>query len=68
MSFEQKAGENNNIKIGNKCFESVVKFEYLGTVLIYENYIHEEIKSREYLLSSSAECFVVQFAIQKYKD
>jgi len=26
MSFEQNAGENNNIKIRNKSYESVVKF------------------------------------------
>jgi hypothetical protein len=27
MSFEQNAGENNNIKICNKSYESVVKFK-----------------------------------------
>ena len=27
MSFKQNAGENNNIKICNKSYESVVKFE-----------------------------------------
>jgi hypothetical protein len=26
MYFEQHSGENNNIKIGNKSFESMVKF------------------------------------------
>jgi hypothetical protein len=42
----QKAGQRQSIKIGNRSFESVAKFKYLGTTLTDENFIHEEIKSR----------------------
>jgi hypothetical protein len=46
MSLCQKAGRRQNIKIGNRSFESVTKFKYLGTTLTDQNVIHEEIKSR----------------------
>jgi hypothetical protein len=42
----QKAGQRQSIKIGNRSFESMAKFKYLGTTLTDENCIHEEIKSR----------------------
>jgi hypothetical protein len=35
MSFKQNVGYYHNINIGNKTFESVSKFTYLGTGLIY---------------------------------
>jgi hypothetical protein len=40
----QKAGQRQNIKIGNRSFENVVKFKYLGTILTDQNCIHEEIE------------------------
>jgi hypothetical protein len=46
--------QRQSIKIGNKCFESVAKFIYLGTTLTDQNYIHEEIKSR---LNSGNTCY-----------
>jgi hypothetical protein len=46
MSRDQKAGQNGNIQIGNKSFETVEQFKYLGTTLTNHNSIHEEIKSR----------------------
>jgi hypothetical protein len=50
----QKAGQRQSIKIGNRSFESVVKFKYLGTILTDQNCIHEEIKSR---LDSGNACY-----------
>jgi len=45
MSFEQNAGQNHNIKLGNKLFESVTGFKYLGMTLTDLNCVHEEIRS-----------------------
>jgi hypothetical protein len=50
----QKAGQRQSIKVGNRSFESVAKFKYLGTTLTDQNCIHEEIKSR---LNSGNACY-----------
>jgi hypothetical protein len=54
MSRDQIAGQNGYIQIGNKSFETVEQFEYLGTTLTNQNFIHEEIKSR---LKSGNACY-----------
>jgi hypothetical protein len=46
MFRDQHAGKNHNIKRGNKSFQRVVEFKYLGTTLTNQSSIHEEIKSR----------------------
>jgi hypothetical protein len=50
----QKAGQKQSIKIGNRSFETVAKFKYLGTRLTDQNCIHEEIKSG---LNSGNACY-----------
>ena len=45
MPREQNTGQNHNIKTGDKSFESMAKFKYLGT-LANQNCTHEEITSR----------------------
>jgi hypothetical protein len=71
MSRDQNAGQKGNIQIGNKSFETVEQFKYLGTALTNQNSIHEEIKEqigvRECLLSFCAEYFVFQFTNDKCK-
>jgi hypothetical protein len=46
MSRDQNAGRNGNIQIGNKLFETVEQFKYLGTTVTNQISIREEIKSR----------------------
>jgi len=42
----QHAGQNHNINFGNKFFERVEQFRYLGTSLTHQNSLQEEIKTR----------------------
>ena len=46
MSQNQSTGQSHSIKIDNSSFERVEDFKYLGTVLMNQNSIQEEIKSR----------------------
>jgi hypothetical protein len=50
----QNAGQRQSINIGNRSFESVAKFKYLGTTIIDKNCNHEEIKST---LNSGNACY-----------
>jgi hypothetical protein len=72
MSRDQNAGQNGYTQIGNKSFETVEQFKYLGTTLTNKNSIHEEIKSRlkwgNACYHSMQNLFVFQFTVQKRKD
>jgi ribosomal protein S2 len=46
LSRHQNAGQSYDIKIGNKCFENVAEFRYLGTTITNQTLIQEEIKRR----------------------
>jgi hypothetical protein len=50
----QNAGQNDDIKKGNRCFESVAQFRYLGTTITNQNMIQEKIKGR---LNSGNACY-----------
>jgi hypothetical protein len=50
LSRHQNAGQNLDIKIGNRWFENVAQFRYLGTTITNESLIKEEIKEKIELL------------------
>jgi hypothetical protein len=53
VSLEQNAGQNWEIKIGNRSFENVSQFKYLGATVINQNLIQAEIKR----LNSGNACY-----------
>jgi hypothetical protein len=54
MSRHQNARQSHVIKITNRSFENEAELEYLGTRVINQNLINEEIKSR---LNSGSSCY-----------
>jgi hypothetical protein len=46
MSSNPKIGQKHSIKIMNRSFEDVAKFKYFVRTLTYQNFMHEQIKSR----------------------
>jgi hypothetical protein len=54
VSRDQNAGQNKEIKIGNRSFENVSQFKYLGTTVTNQNLIQEEIKRR---MNSGNTCY-----------
>jgi hypothetical protein len=44
LSRHQNAGQNHDVKIGNRCFGNVEQFRYLGTTITNQNLIQEEIE------------------------
>jgi hypothetical protein len=41
----QKAGQRQGIKIGNRSFESVAKFKYLGTTLTIKTIFMKRLRA-----------------------
>jgi hypothetical protein len=72
VSGDQNAERGHNVNIDNSFFERMEEFKCLGTTVRNQNSIQKEIKSR--LKSGNAyyhsvyNLFVLQFAIQKFKD
>jgi hypothetical protein len=54
VSRDQNAGQNRDIKIGNRSFENVSRFKYLGTTVTNQNLIQEGIK---WILKSGNACY-----------
>jgi hypothetical protein len=54
LSHHQNAGQNYNIKIGDRSFENVAQFKYLGTPVTNQKLIQAEIKRR---LNSGNACY-----------
>jgi glycerol-3-phosphate O-acyltransferase len=65
LSRCQKAGQRQSTKIGNRSFESVAKFKYLGKTLTDQNCIHEEIKGR---LNSGNVCYRSVQSLLSYRQ
>jgi hypothetical protein len=54
VSRDQNAGQTREIKIGNRSFENVSQFKYLGTTVTNQILIQEDIKKR---LNSGNACY-----------
>jgi hypothetical protein len=46
LSRHQNAWQNHDINIGNRCFENVAQFRYVGTTITNQNLILKGIKRR----------------------
>jgi hypothetical protein len=67
LMSRKKAGQKQSIKIGNRSFEGVTKFKYLGTTLTDQNCMQEEIKNRLNLGNVCYHSFVILPAAQEHK-
>jgi hypothetical protein len=54
VSRDQNTDQNRDIKIGNKSFENLSQFNYLGTTVTNQNLSKEKIKRR---LNSGNACY-----------
>jgi hypothetical protein len=46
LSRHQNAGQNHDVKVGNRSFENVAHLKHLGTTVTYQNLIQEESNRR----------------------
>ena len=46
MSRDQNEGRSHNMKTDDNSYERIEQFKYLGTFLMCQNSVQEEIKSR----------------------
>jgi hypothetical protein len=68
LSRHQNAGNNHDIKIGNRCFENFAQFRYLGTTITNQNLVQEETELGQCLLPFGPEPFVLASAVYKHKN
>jgi hypothetical protein len=54
LSHHQNAGQNHDVKIADRSFETVAHFKYLGTTVVNQNLVQEEIRWR---LNSDNACY-----------
>jgi hypothetical protein len=54
LTRHHNAVQNHNIMIGYRSFENVAQFKFLGTTVMNQNFIQEEIKKR---LNSGNACY-----------
>jgi hypothetical protein len=54
LSRQQNGGQNQDIKIGNRCFGNVEQFRYLGTTITNQNLIQGESRRLTTLWTSTA--------------
>jgi hypothetical protein len=67
LSRLQNAGQNQEIKIGNRCFENVAQFRYLGMTVTNQNPIQEVIKEKAELHNLFVLCCLKNVKIRIYK-
>jgi hypothetical protein len=46
LSRQQNAGQNHDIKVGNRCSENVAQFRYLRTTITNQSLIQDKIKEK----------------------
>jgi hypothetical protein len=69
LSRHQHAGQNRDMKIGNRLFENVAQFKYLGTTITNQNLNQEKIRGDRIrvmlaTVQSRTFCFLV-FCVKK---
>jgi hypothetical protein len=52
LSRHQNAGQNHDIRIANRCFESVAQFKYLGTTVRNQNFFRRKFDRIRVMLAT----------------
>jgi hypothetical protein len=68
LSCHHNAGQNHNIKTGNRSFENVMNFINLGMTVTNQNLVHEEIKNRLIIGTIQSSFCLLVCCTKKCKD